>query len=114
MEATEADIREFILGRVHEPLQAKGLAAPEVPASHVGFAEHAIEHEWARSLDDLVRRRSTRWLADDRGLAAARSMAPVLARRLGWDATREKDEIERFEAAIRDELMMLDRALATL
>ena len=76
------------------------------------FAEHAIEHEWARSLDDLVRRRSTRWLADDRGLGAARRMAPVLARRLGWGAEREKEEVERFEAAIRDELMMLDRAIA--
>ena len=96
-----------------EPLPAP-FPDTELPASHVGFAEHAIEHEWARSLDDLVRRRSTRWLADDRGLAAARAMAPVLARKLGWDSTREKDEIERFETAIRDELMMLDRALATL
>jgi glycerol-3-phosphate dehydrogenase len=94
---------------------AEPLPAPYADKeSHESFAEHAIEHEWAHSLDDLVRRRSTRWLADDRGLAAARSMAPVLGRRLGWDAAREKDEIERFEAAIRDELMMLDRALATI
>ena len=77
------------------------------------FAAHAIEHEWARSLDDIVRRRSSRWLADDRGLGAARRMAPVLARAQGWDAAREKDEMDRFENAIRDELMMLDRALAT-
>lgn len=77
------------------------------------FAEHAITHEWARSLDDLLRRRSTRWLADDRGLNAARRVTPVLARHLGWDAAREKDEIERYESAIRDELLMLDRALAT-
>jgi glycerol-3-phosphate dehydrogenase len=82
--------------------------------SHEAFAEHAIDHEWAMSLDDLVRRRSTRWLSDDRGLSAARVMAPVLARKLGWDAAHEKDEIERFESAIRDELMMLDRALATV
>ena len=81
-------------------------------ASDAAFAEHAIEHEWARSLDDLVRRRSTRWLADDRGLSAARNMAPVLARRMGWNTAREKEEIERFEAAVRDELMMLDRAMA--
>lgn len=85
---------------------------PENTSDEV-FAEHAIEHEWARSLDDLIRRRSSRWLADDRGLSAARRMAPVLARRFGWDAAREKDEIERHEGAIRDELMMLDRALAT-
>ncbi len=76
------------------------------------FAEHAIRHEWARSLDDLVRRRSTRWIADDRGLGAARRMAPVLARALGWDAGRAKDEIEQFESTLRDELLMLDRALA--
>jgi len=76
------------------------------------LAAHAIEHEWARSLEDIVRRRSTRWLADDRGLAAARRMAPVLAKRLGWDATREKEAIDRFEASVRDELVMLDRALA--
>ena len=81
--------------------------------SDEAFAAHAVEHEWAHSLDDLVRRRSTRWLADDRGLSAARRMAPVLARRFGWDAAREKDEIERFESAVRDELLMLDRALAT-
>ncbi|HEY6193897.1 MAG TPA: glycerol-3-phosphate dehydrogenase/oxidase [Candidatus Eisenbacteria bacterium] len=82
-------------------------------APDAAFAEHAFDHEWARSLDDLVRRRSARWLADDRGLAAARNMAPVLGRKLGWDAAREKDEIERFEAAIRDELLMLDRAMAS-
>ena len=75
------------------------------------LARHAVENEWAGSLEDLVRRRSTRWLADDRGLAAARRMAPVLGRALGWDAAREKEEIERFESGVRDELMMLDRAL---
>jgi hypothetical protein len=39
-------------------------------------------------------------------------MAPVLAQRLGWDAVREREEIDRFEASVRDELVMLDRALA--
>jgi glycerol-3-phosphate dehydrogenase len=77
------------------------------------FAEHAIANEWARTLEDLVRRRSTSWLADDRGLSAARRMAPVLGRHEGWDAARIKDEIDRFEASVRDELMMLDRTLAT-
>ncbi len=92
-----------------EPLP---LTLPEHMAPDA-FAAEAIESEWARSLDDLIRRRSAYWLADDRGLSAARAMTPVLARLLGWDATREKDEIDRFENAIRDELMMLDRALAT-
>jgi len=76
------------------------------------LAAHALAHEWAGSLEDIVRRRSTRWLADDRGLAAARRMAPVLAKRFGWDGAREREEIDRFEASVRDELLMLDRALA--
>jgi glycerol-3-phosphate dehydrogenase len=76
------------------------------------LAARGIDHEWAGSLEDIIRRRSTRWLADDRGLAAARRMAPVLARRLGWDGAHEKEEVERFEASVRDELMMLDRALS--
>ena len=93
--------------------------APPLPTPHpdsaddAAFAEYAVRNEWARSLEDLVRRRSSRWLADDRGLGAARRMAPVLARELGWDATRTKDEIDRFEASVRDELMLLDRTLAT-
>src|SRR6185503_6189206 len=94
---------------------ARKLKRATPPADSVrdeDLAAHAIEHEWAHTLEDIVRRRSMRWLADDRGLAAARRMAPVLARRLGWDATREKEEIDRFEASVRDELVMLDRALA--
>lgn len=92
-----------------EPLPVYPADSPD----HEAFAEHAIDHEWARTLEDLIRRRSARWLADDRGLMAARRMAPVLARKFGWDAAREKDEIERFEASVRDELIMLDRTLAT-
>lgn len=75
------------------------------------FARHAIDHEWARSLDDLIRRRSTRWLADDRGLGAARRMAPVLGEANGWDAARIKDELDRHENAVRDEIQMFKRAL---
>ena len=103
------------LKRATPPADDAGTVLPMPPADAArdeDIAAHAIEHEWARSLDDIMRRRSTRWLADDRGLAAARRMAPVLAQRLGWDAAREKEEIDRFEASVRDELMMLDRALS--
>lgn len=93
---------------------SEALPAPLADAaSDEAFAEHAIAHEWARSLDDLLRRRGPRGLSDDRGLAAARRMAPVLGRALGWDAAREREEIDRYENAVRDELMLLDRALAT-
>jgi acyl carrier protein len=33
METTADDVQQFILGRVDDPLQAKGLASAEVPAS---------------------------------------------------------------------------------
>ena len=103
------------LKRATPPADDAGASLPAPLADNIrdeDLAAHAIENEWARSLEDIVRRRSTRWLGDDRGLAAARRMAPVLAQRLGWDATREKEEIDRFEASVRDELVMLDRALA--
>ncbi|HXS81493.1 MAG TPA: glycerol-3-phosphate dehydrogenase/oxidase [Methylomirabilota bacterium] len=103
------------LKRATPPADDAGVSLPAPLADSVrdeDLAAHAIEHEWAHTLEDIVRRRSMRWLADDRGLAAARRMAPVLAQRLGWDATREKEEIDRFEASVRDELVMLDRALA--
>jgi len=103
------------LKRATPPADDAGASLPAPLSDNIrdeDLAAHAIENEWARSLEDIVRRRSTRWLGDDRGLAAARRMAPVLARRLGWDAAREKEEIDRFEASVRDELVMLDRALA--
>jgi len=103
------------LKRATPPADDAGASLPAPLADNIrdeDLAAHAIANEWARSLEDIVRRRSTRWLGDDRGLAAARRMAPVLAQRLGWDAAREKEEIDRFEASVRDELVMLDRALA--
>jgi glycerol-3-phosphate dehydrogenase len=103
------------LKRATPPAEDGATALPAPLADGVrdeDLAYHAIAHEWAISLEDIIRRRSTRWLADDRGLAAARRMAPVLARSLGWDAMREKEEIDRFESSVRDELVMLDRALS--
>jgi glycerol-3-phosphate dehydrogenase len=103
------------LKRATPPAEDGEVALPTPLADAVAdedLAAHALSHEWAGSLEDIVRRRSTRWLADDRGLAAARRMAPVLAKRFGWDGAREREEIDRFEASVRDELLMLDRALA--
>ena len=77
----------------------------------VMLGAHAVEHEWARTLEDVMRRRSTRWLDDDRGLGAAGAIAGAMARRLGWDPARERDEIERWEDAVRDERTRLDRSL---
>ena len=43
MEATAADFQQFILGRIDDPLQAKGLAAAEVPSSFDLLLEGVID-----------------------------------------------------------------------
>jgi acyl carrier protein len=43
MEATAADVREFILERIGEPLRAKGLTPTEVPSSFDLLLEGTID-----------------------------------------------------------------------
>ena len=43
METTADEVRQFILGRVADPLQAKGLASAEVPASFDLLLEGVID-----------------------------------------------------------------------
>lgn len=66
---------------------------------------------WARSLPDALRRRSTRWLDGDRGLAVAPEVADAMARRLGWSGPREREELDRHEHTVREEHAWLERAL---
>lgn len=100
-----------LLRREPPPADDAPLPTPHPEGDDETFAAHAVAHEWAHSLDDLVRRRSTRWLDDDRGLGAARRMMPALALALGWDAAREREELERFTASLQGELSFLARAL---
>jgi acyl carrier protein len=43
METTAADVQQFILGRIDDPLQAKGLAAADVPSSFDLLLEGVID-----------------------------------------------------------------------
>jgi acyl carrier protein len=43
METTAADVQQFILGRVDDPLQAKGLAAADVPTEFDLLLEGVID-----------------------------------------------------------------------
>jgi acyl carrier protein len=43
METTAADVQQFILGRIDDPLQAKGLAAADVPSSFDLLLEGLID-----------------------------------------------------------------------
>jgi acyl carrier protein len=43
METTAADVEQFILGRIDDPLEAKGLAAADVPSSFDLLLEGVID-----------------------------------------------------------------------
>lgn len=66
---------------------------------------------WAGSLDDALRRRSTRWLDDDNGLGVAPEIADAMARRLGWSPAREREEVDHHEHFAHEQRGWLARAL---
>lgn len=102
------------LGRDARAIRDPAEPLPAPPGDHAdpaALGAHAAEEEFARHLDDVLRRRSTHWLADDGGLAAAPAIAGAMARRLGWAPEREREELDRWEAHVRDERAKLARAL---
>ena len=75
------------------------LAAPLPGAGRYIAAEavHAVTHQGALDLDDILSRRTrTSIEASDRGRAAAAVIAPLVAPALGWSETRHAEEIERY------------------
>ncbi len=91
------------------------LPAPFAAAGDAGaLGAHAAGEEFARSLADTLRRRSTHWLEDDHGLAAAPGVAAGMARRLGWSPEREREEVDRWEADVRAGDERIARALEGL
>ncbi|HEX7740230.1 MAG TPA: glycerol-3-phosphate dehydrogenase/oxidase [Marmoricola sp.] len=75
---------------------------------------YAVTHEGARHLDDVLARR-TRVSIDtfDRGLAAARPVAELMAGPLGWDGARVEEEVDhylrRLEAERQSQLQLSDQ-----
>jgi glycerol-3-phosphate dehydrogenase len=88
-----------------EPLPAPLAGEPTVDR----LTEFAVESEFARRVDDVLRRRSALWLAPDRGLATAQRIAEIMAKKLGWSAERVREELQRVSAAWRDEEALLER-----
>ncbi|MBI5711219.1 MAG: FAD-dependent oxidoreductase [Candidatus Eisenbacteria bacterium] len=87
---------------------------PEPFETRVGataLAAHAAREEFARRLEDVMRRRTALWLEEDRGRAAAPAAAEAMARTLGWDESRTQDEIRSYDEALREEESLLHRAL---
>jgi len=76
------------------------LAEPMVPGLPYVRAEalHAVTHEMATTLDDVLVRRTRCLLFDrDATLAASRSVAELIASVAGWDPARVDAEVAAFE-----------------
>ena len=82
------------------------LALPVVPGLPYVKAEAvwAVRHEMARSVDDVLSRRTrARLLARDASAAAADDVANLLAAELGWTAAEAAADAARYRSAITHE-----------
>jgi glycerol-3-phosphate dehydrogenase len=82
------------------------LAAPLVPGLPYLRAEavYAVRYEMARSVDDVLSRRTrARLLARDDSAAAAADVAALIGPLLGWDATTEALEAQAYRVAVETE-----------
>jgi glycerol-3-phosphate dehydrogenase len=92
------------------------LGEPLIGAEDYLAAEvvHAVTHEAARHLDDVLTRRTRISIETfDRGVTAAPHAARLMAGQLGWDDARTADEVDhylrRVEAERRSQLMLTDQ-----
>jgi glycerol-3-phosphate dehydrogenase len=97
-------------GRVQTVLDAvardRALATPMVPTLPDPRAEvvTAVEHEWALTLEDVLRRRTQVALFDPEGGAdAAADVAALMARPLGWSPEAAGRAARAYGEAARDE-----------
>jgi glycerol-3-phosphate dehydrogenase len=64
-------------------------------------AVHAVRHELARTLDDVLTRRiPARWLLADAAAAAAEETARLIAPELGWSDADVAREVTSFRTAV--------------
>lgn len=73
---------------------------PRLPY-RMGEMQWGVEQELACTLGDLlIRRTHVAFETRDNGRAAARRVAPFVAPLLGWDASRQDRELERYDAEV--------------
>ncbi len=78
-------------------------------------AVHAVRHEMARTLDDVLSRRTrARLLARDASSAAAESVAALIAPELGWDAAETARQVDAYRRSIAQERASADLPEAAL
>ena len=113
-ETMEPSIHEHLAGRYGTESQAvldlvaddHELGEALVPGLPYLRAEavHAVRHEMARTLDDVLSRRTrARLLARDASAAAAESVAMLIGPELGWDADESARQVEGYRAAVTHE-----------
>jgi len=82
------------------------LAEPLVPGLPYLKAEarYAARYEMARTLDDILTRRTrARLLARDASAAAAADVAQLVADDLGWDADHQAEQVRRYRELVQNE-----------
>ncbi len=106
---TEADLVAALVD--DEASAAARLAEPLVPGLPYVRAEavHAVRHEMARTLDDVLARRTrARLLARDASARAADDVAQLIGAELGWSAAFRTDQVEEYRAAVKAERAAAD------
>jgi glycerol-3-phosphate dehydrogenase len=97
---TEAGMVEALLeddGELGDPL------VPGLPYLRAE-AVHAVRHEMARTLDDVLTRRTrARLLARDDSAAAAEDVAALIAGDLGWDDAERARQVKEYRSAVAAE-----------
>lgn len=78
------------------------LRAPLCEHHHgiAGEIFHAVRSEWARTLGDVLLRRTLLGLESCQGLDCLEEIAERMGAILGWDETRRRDEMSRYRAEI--------------
>jgi len=87
------------------------LAEPLVPGLPYVRAEavYAVRYEMARSVDDILSRRTrARLLGRDASAAAAPAVAALVAADLGWDEAEQDRQVKAFRALVDEERQAAD------
>ncbi len=94
------DPREVLARYVAARPEAAQALLPDHPLT-VGAVRFALEEEQARSLADVLLRRTGAATAGHPGAALVAAVADLLARELGWSPAERQAQIEAFEADFR-------------
>jgi glycerol-3-phosphate dehydrogenase len=97
---TDADV---VLGLVADDPDLGAALVPELPYLRAE-ARYAVRYEMARTLDDVLSRRTrARLLARDASAAAAADVADILAVDLGWSPAERDAQVAAYRASVAAE-----------